>query len=288
MRFAITVTDRYLDVFQALVARAWKPLKVFICKVDNHLNHNSAVIDFARRLAVDVQISRLTDVNLRELGDMGCEALVVASYDWRIGNWRPHLKYAVNFHPAPLPRGRGAYPLPAAILEQATSWGVTCHKVEREFDSGDILKASEFPLSPHEDHDSLDLRIQLATRVLAADVADHFIEYWNAAVPQLGRGHYYPKWTQADRRLDFTRRVDEILRQVRAFGSLECLAYINNTLLFVQRAVGWTESHQMSPGTVVHVNSLSIVVAVADGYVGLTQWTLLNPDTVTGTFRRQN
>jgi methionyl-tRNA formyltransferase len=286
MRFAITVTDRYLDVFQALLARAWKPVKVFTCKVDDRLHRNSTVIDFARSLNVDVQISPLTDANLRELADKGCEALVVASYDWRIGNWRPHLKYAVNFHPAPLPRGRGAYPLPAAILEQAASWGVTCHKVEPEFDSGDILKATEFPLSPHEDHDSLDLRIQLATRLLAADVADHFIEYWNAAIPQAGQGRYYPKWTETDRRLDFKRSVAEILRQIRAFGPLECLASINDALLFVQRAVGWTEPHQLIPGTVVHVNSLSIVVAVADGYIGLTQWTLINPDTVTGTFRR--
>jgi methionyl-tRNA formyltransferase len=286
MRFAITVTDRYLDVFQAFVARAWTPVKVFTCQVDNRLHRNIAVLDCARRMAVDVQISRLTDVNLRELADMGCEALVVASYDWRIGDWRRHLKYAVNFHPAPLPRGRGAYPLPAAILEQDASWGVTCHKVEHEFDSGDILKASEFPLSPHEDHDSVDLRIQLATRLLAADVADHFVEYWDAAVPQAGQGRYYPKWTAADRQLDFTRSVGELLRQVRAFGPLECLACINNALLFVQRAVGWTEAHRMTPGSVVHVNSLSIVVAVADGYIGLTQWTLINPDTVTGTFRR--
>jgi len=31
VRFAIATTDRYLDVFQVLVARAWKPVKVFTC-----------------------------------------------------------------------------------------------------------------------------------------------------------------------------------------------------------------------------------------------------------------
>jgi methionyl-tRNA formyltransferase len=286
VRFAIATTDRYLDIFQGLVVRAWKPLKVFTCPVNNRLHSNSAVIDFARHLHVDVQISRLTDANLRELATMGCEALIVASYDWRIGDWRPYLKYAVNFHPAPLPRWRGAYPVPAAILEQATSWGVTCHKVEPEFDSGDILKASEFPLAPDEDHDSLKLRTERAASRLAADVAEHFVAYWSAAAAQTGRSRYYPKWTEAERRLDFTQSVASILRRVRAFGPLECLASVNNTVLFVRRAVGWAEAHELTPGTVAHVNSLSIVVAVADGYIGLTEWTLINPDTVTGTIRR--
>jgi methionyl-tRNA formyltransferase len=285
MRFAITATDRYLDVLQTLVARGWTPVKLFTGKVDNRIHRNTATLDFAKRLGIEVQISRLTDTNLRELAERGCEALIVASYEWRIGNWRPHLQYAVNIHPAPLPRGRGAYPVPAAILEEAVTWGVACHKVEHEFDAGDVLKTVEFPLLPGEDHDSLDLRIQLAAKQLTADVADHFVDYWNTAVPQVG-GSYYPKWSDNDRRLDFNQTVDQVLRRVRAFGPIECLASLNNTTLFVRRAVGWKESHPMKPGTVIHVNSLSLVVAVADGYIGLTEWSLINPDAVTGTLRR--
>jgi methionyl-tRNA formyltransferase len=285
MRFAITATDRYLNIFQTLVQRAWTPVKVFTGKVDNRIHRNSALLDYAKQLKVDVQISRLTDINLRELHDLGCEALIVASYEWRIGDWRPHLKYAVNFHPAPLPRGRGPYPLPAAILEEAATWGIACHKVEHEFDSGDILKTTEFPVSATDDHDSLDLRLQLAAKRLTADVADHFVEYWNAARPQVG-GSYHPKWSDADRALNFTQTVERVLRQVRAFGPIECIAHLGKTTLFVRRAVGWTESHGVAPGTVVHANSLSLVVAVADGYVGLTEWSLINPDAVTGTLRR--
>ena len=285
MRFAVTATDRYLNIFQILVERGWTPVKVFTGKVDDRIHRNSAVLDYARRLKLDVQISRLTDTNLRELRDLGCEALVVASYEWRIGDWRPYLKYAVNFHPAPLPRGRGPYPLPGAILEDATSWGIACHKVEHEFDSGDVLKTVEFPLSATEDHDSLDLRLQLAARQLTADVADHFVDYWNAALPQVG-GSYHSKWTAVERQLDFSQPVEKILRRVRAFGPLECIARLGKTILFVRRAVGWTESHSVPPGTVIHSNSLSLVVAVADGYVGLTEWSLIDRDAVTGTLRR--
>ena len=285
MRFAITATDRYLNIFQTLVERGWTPLKVFTGKVDNRIHRNTAVIDYARQLKLDVQISRLTQTNLRELHDLGCEALIVASYAWRIGDWRPYLKYAVNFHPAPLPRGRGPYPLPAAILDEAVTWGISCHKVEHEFDSGDVLKTAEFPLSAMEDHDSLDLRLQLAAKQLTAAVADHFVAYWNAATPQAA-GSSHPLWTEAQRQLDFTQTVEQVLRRTRAFGPIECIARLGSTILFVRRAVGWKESHSVPPGTVVHANSLSLVLAVADGYIGLTEWSLINPDAVTGTLRR--
>ncbi len=137
-------------------------MKVFTGVVDNRLHRNTELLGFAKQLGVAVQISRLTQANLRELADQGCEALIVASYEWRIGDWRPYLKYAVNFHPAPLPEGRGPYPAPAAILEGASTWGVSCHRLEREFDQGPVLRTARFPLAASEDHDSLDLKIQLA------------------------------------------------------------------------------------------------------------------------------
>jgi methionyl-tRNA formyltransferase len=285
MRFAITATDRYLGVFQALVAHSWTPVKVYTTPVDHRIHQNAALIQYARQLNLEVQISRLSEHNLRQLCDQGCDALVVASYQWRIPDWRPYLKYAVNFHPSPLPRGRGPYPLPAAILGQAASWGVSCHKLEREFDSGDVLKVDEFSLSPDEEHDGLDLKIQLAARRLSGEVAGRFEEYWNHATPQNGSS-YHAMWTDEERRLEFSHTVEQILRRVRAFGPFECLALVNNTRLHVRRAVGWTESHQVPAGTVVHANNLAMVVAAADGFVGLTEWNLFDASAVTGTARR--
>jgi methionyl-tRNA formyltransferase len=171
------------------------------------------------------------------------------------------------------------------ILEQAATWGVACHKLEHEFDAGDVLSKVEFPVSPQDDHDSVDLKIQLASRRLAEDVAAHFVDYWNSAAPQT-EGRYYPRWSDADRTLDFSQPVESVLRRVRAFGPIECIARINDATLFVRRAVGWIESHRIPAGTVVYVNGLSLVVATVDGYVGLTEWSLIKPDAVTGSLRR--
>ena len=285
MRFAITLTDRYLNVMQAFLARGWTPLKVFTTPVDQRVHRNKEVIALAQKLKCDVQLSRLSQQNLRELADRGCEALIVASYSWRISDWRLYLKYAVNFHPSPLPRGRGAYPAPVPVLERSATWGVSCHKIEQEFDTGDVLKCIEFPMSPEDDHDSVDLKIQLANQRLAGEVADHFVELWDLARPQL-EGSYFPPWSDQDRSLDFSQTVAQILCRVRAFGPVECLARVNDVTLFVRRAVGWVEAHRVVAGTVVYANGLSLVIAVADGFVALTEWSLLGPDAVTGTLRR--
>lgn len=278
MRFAITATDRYIGVLQGFMERGWRPLKLFAAPVDERVHRNRAIIDYASRLSLDIQQTRLDEASLRALQDAGCEALIVASYPWRIGDWRPFLKYAINFHPSPLPYGRGPYPLPGAILENRPEWGISCHKVEHDFDRGDVLRVAPFPVAPDEDHDSLDLKTQLAARRLAIEVATHFESDWANATPQ-AEGTYHSKWTREERQLDFTHTVDQILRRVRAFGPIETLVMANGVLVFVRRAVGWREVHHFTPGHAVHVNGQHLVFAVADGYVGLTEWSLTDPAT---------
>jgi methionyl-tRNA formyltransferase len=276
MRFAITCCDRYMGVFDAFLKAGWIPVKLFTVPLDNRFDHNKAVIARAKALSIPVQISPITNADLEGLAG-GCDALVVASYNWRIGDWTPHLKHAVNFHPSPLPIGRGPYPAVKAILDGADHWGVTCHKLDREFDSGAILAREEFPLSRDECHESLDLKIQFAMGRLARQVAGNFSALWKDAAPQCG-GSYTPWWTEAERTIDFSLPIEAIMRHVRAFGLLESLARINNTTLHVRRATGWTEAHRNRPGAVVHISGRTLVVAAGDGYVALTEWSPVNRD----------
>ena len=106
------------------------------------------------------------------------------------------------------------------MLEAWDHWGITCHKLAREFDTGDILAKVEFPLGPDECHESLDLKLQLAAQRLALQVATNFEPLWHAATPQ-GEGSYWKLFTEADRTLDFKQPVTEILRRARAFGERE-------------------------------------------------------------------
>lgn len=281
-RFAITATDRYIGVFKAFVEAGWEPVKLFTAPTDDRLFHNKATIAYASSLGLDIQLSPLDEAALADLGQRQCELLVVASYQWRIGDWAPHLPHAINFHPSPLPLYRGPYPLVQGLLDRQPRWGVSCHKLAPEFDRGDILASRQFDVAEDECHESLDLKTQIAARQLAAAVALNFDGLWAGAQPQ-HEGSYVKLWRDEDRTLDFAQPVAELQRRLRAFGRFECLATLNKVVFHVRRAVAWVDGHRFPPGAVVHTDGPRLVVACRDGYIALLEWSLLAPGSSTET-----
>lgn len=274
MRFAIATVDKFDGVLKSLLAAGWQPLKLFTYSLDGRF-HGVQVSDWAFARGLPVQVSRATADDLAALSAQGCEALVVAGYRWKVPDWRPHLRYAVNFHPSPLPVGRGPWPLLRAIREGHRSWGVSCHRLGPELDRGEILDREDFPLDEDESQESLDLRCQLAYGRLAKRVAADFPRLWDAARPQdPALASYFPRATPRERLLDLRGTVAEAKRQLRAFGALECTAQIP-TLVYVRRAVAWTEPHAHAPGSLVHRQGRQFVFALQDGYIGLLEWSLL-------------
>lgn len=285
MKFAIATNDAYQCVLEAFLTAGWQLEKLFVSP-ENWMYSNSQVIARALQLGANVQYSPVSQKDLAELGSNGCDALIVACYQWKIPPWNEHLKYAVNFHPSPLPEGRGPYPLVRAILEARTSWAVTCHRINDKYDRGDILAAQHFAIDADETHDSLRLKIQMEAARLATQIASDFESRWETATEQ-GAGSYWPIWTAQDRTVDFTQPVNAIMRQIRAFGDLECIASINSGLtIFIHRAKGWIEAHSAQAGTVVHASDLALVVAASDGLIAITEWSITAPGSVLSTARR--
>jgi methionyl-tRNA formyltransferase len=275
MKFAIATNDAYQCVLESFLKAGWVLEKLFISP-ENWMYGNKHVIRRALELGARIQSSPINSRDLTGLGGSGCEALVVACYEWKIPDWDADIDYAINFHLSPLPEGRGPYPLVRAILEDRSDWAVTCHQINEKFDQGSILDAEHFPVDPDETHDSLCLKTQMAAALLAERVAAEFEGLWLAAVPQQA-GSYWPRWSEQDRTVDFSCRVDVVMRQIRAFGDLECMAVVNNIAIFIHRAKGWVALHSAQPGSVVYSNNLKLVVATADGFVAITEWSLNAP-----------
>jgi methionyl-tRNA formyltransferase len=277
MRFAIATFDRYQIVLEAFLEAGWQPVKVFSTTLLSPYDSNAEVLARAETLGLPVQLTPIQADDFAELGRLGCEVLVVAGHPWRIGEWRNDLSYAINFHPSPLPEGRGPYPQIRAIQEQRREWAVSCHKLDEAFDTGDVLVQQRFPMQAAESHETLDLKIQLATAQLATRVAADLPALWANAAPQQG-GSYWPLITEAERTLDFGLPVEPLLRTVRAFGLTECMARVADCMVFVRRAEGWTQAHRFAPGTVVHRSGERLLIAVADGFIALLEWSPLSPE----------
>ncbi len=284
MRFALATYEGYQCVLEALLRAGWQLEKLFLSPVDWR-HDNKQLIARALDLGVEVQHSPARSCDLADLGRRGCKMLVVAGYQWKVPEWCGDLDYAVNFHPSPLPEGRGPYPLVRAILEQRSSWAVTCHRISQRFDQGDILAAEAFPVEADECHETLSLKIQMAATRLADRLARELEPLWREALPQ-GSGSYWPRWSEQERSIDFSRPIGAIMRQVRAFGDLECMATINGVTIFVHRAQAWREPHSALPGSVVHAGTLAFVVAAADGLVAISEWSFNGPGATNSKLRR--
>ncbi|AOY94932.1 formyl transferase [Cupriavidus sp. USMAA2-4] len=275
MRFAFAGFDLWCGVFDAFVAAGWQPLAVFTMPVDNRQDFNEEVVARAQGHGVPVRMSAIRADDLRVLAEQGCEVLVVAGHAWRVPDWRAYLRHAVNFHPSPLPEGRGPYPLFRALLEARRAWAVSCHCLAPEFDAGEILAAEPVALSAEECHETFQLKLQLAAARLAGRVARDFAGLWQARRAQAA-GSYWPRITDAERTLDFRRPVADNLRVARACGPHECIApVLGGAPLYVRRAAGWAEPHAFEPGTIVHHYRRKLVVAARDGFVALLEWSAL-------------
>ncbi len=281
MKFAIATSDSYQCVLEAFLRAGWQLGKLFVSP-DNWMYSNQQVIARALELGASVQHSPVTE---SDLAGLECDLLVVSCYQWKIPTWEKHIHHAINFHPSPLPEARGPYPFVRAILENRTSWAVTCHRISEEYDRGDLLASECFPMDGDENHESLRLKTQMATGRLASRVAENFKPLWDGASQQ-GEGSYWQRWSEDDRIIDFSLPVESIMRKVRAFGDIECAAKVNGITVFVHRAKGWVEQHQAPPGAVVHANNFVMVVAAKDGYIAITEWGLNAPGAVINSSRR--
>ncbi len=122
----------------------------------------------------------------------------------------------LNFHPAPLPdiRGLGGYNI--AVLEGMSEWGVSCHFVDPEFDTGDLVEVERFPIDPETatafsvDLDSQERLLGLFQRVMGRALAGEELP----RTPQ-GPGRYVSR-----EEFESLRRVrpgDDLERKLRAF-----------------------------------------------------------------------
>jgi len=271
MRFAFAGCDRNLAIFEALLAAGWQPVKIFTVPEQEVMAYHSALLVFAESRQIPLQLLPLRYHDLLELEETACDILVVGSYNYKVPDWQDHLPYAINFHPSPLPIGRGPYPLVNAILHQHRHWAVTCHQIDANYDTGAIIADEQFAIDQFDTHESLNLKVQMAAGRLATRIGREFGALWSGAKIQ-SEGDYWPLFSTIDRTIDFADSVAHIRLQLQAFGRLECFATVNHSDVRVKSAYAWPEVHTYMIGEIVHEYASQIVIACKDGLVVFNDW----------------
>lgn len=218
MKIVFAGFDLMAPALEAL-ARDNKLMRLFTCRVDGVYETNDRVIALAKERNVPYTLDRITKDDIdRLLGD-GCELLISAGYYYLIpvDDRLP----MVNIHPSLLPYGRGAWPMPLAILDGLTESGVTVHKTERSFDTGDILLQERFTLADDETlksfMDKVNARLPMMMHRLTAD----FDTLWQNATPQ-GEGEYQQQPDPEQYVLTPKDTVKYADRVLRAFFGFPC------------------------------------------------------------------
>jgi methionyl-tRNA formyltransferase len=122
----------------------------------------------------------------------------------------------LNFHPAPLPDIRGVGGYNVAVLEGMSEWGVSCHFVDEDFDTGDIVQVDRFPIDPEKATAlSLDMASQRRLGVLFEDVVARVLDGRQLPRTPQGEGRYFSR--EDFEHLRVVRPGDDLERKLRAF-----------------------------------------------------------------------
>lgn len=195
-------------------------LRIFTCRTDNVTEFNTAVLQTAQTYHIPCTLDRLTENDLVRLAQEGCELLLCAGYYYRLP---VSARFPmVNFHPAPLPAGRGAWPMPVILLRGLPYGGITAHKMSGEFDTGDILLQESFAIRQEETLQSYMEQVYERVPGMVHRLVHELPALLKQAVPQ-GEGEYWPMPTETDWTVASSMDVSQADRILRAFYGYECI-----------------------------------------------------------------
>ncbi len=214
MKIAYAGFDLFYPMLKALFDNGCEIVKIFSCKVDNVTEFNTNVTAFAKAHDIPITYDKITLSDLKTLKAQGVDALFCAAYYYRM----PILEdfKMINVHPSLLPNGRGAWPMPVAILNGYKKSGVTFHKMEEDFDTGEILMQKSFELSSNENLESFMEKIYALLPDMVCELLGDFEYFYENATKQ-GDGEYLDAPDEHDYVITKNTDFNDADRITRAF-----------------------------------------------------------------------
>lgn len=128
-------------------------------------------------------------------------------------------KCSINFHPAPLPQYRGRGTPCYGILNEEKEWGVTCHYLDKNLDTGNIIEVKKFEIDKEKHYTGMELAkyswekcFELLCEVVDKYVAGDALK----SNPQTSGNYYSQKKLDELKEIKVGDSSEEITKRVRA------------------------------------------------------------------------
>jgi methionyl-tRNA formyltransferase len=177
---------------------------------------------------------------------------------------------ALNIHPSPLPRYRGASPIMAAVLEGDVETGVCLMAMDTGIDTGDVISFEPVVVAEDDTTNTLGTRLAAVAAAQLVRDAPRWITGELRATPQVGEASLTRTLTKADGQLDWTLPAVELERHVRAMWPWpRAWAPVDDTTLQVIEArIASDDASGRQPGETI-LERKRLVVATGDGALEL-------------------
>ncbi len=281
MKIAFLGYDYTLDIAQRLIMQGHEVIHIFTFPCDNIFAFNAQTKELAANFNIPISDHKITDQDINDLINNGCEIFICAGYPYKIPEIDRNLCYGINLHPTLLPRARGIMPLPYVIMQDRKAAGFTIHKLESEFDSGDILYQKKINIDESTDIETLSAKISIHCPDAILDIVENIKEYWDNAIAQDNENaSHYNAPSKEIRSITWDSTPKEISLKGKAFGRFGVIAEIENDIgqqqkLAVFNLSAWQEKHQHKSGYILRSSSREIIIAINDGYACLKEFQLI-------------
>jgi methionyl-tRNA formyltransferase len=176
----------------------------------------------------------------------------------------PHLG-AVNGHPSLLPRYRGPNPLFWHFMNNDTQGGLTMHRMDADFDTGNILVQRAIEITPDDDIDSFFPKLLAVGKPMIPEMLQAVAAGLPGTPQPLEEASYAPLCTDAERWLDWTNPAGQLRNQVRGWGSQGALAIIDGQTYLVRRARVVASSTTAQSGAILDRTDNTFLVQTGEG-----------------------
>ena len=183
----------------------------------------------------DIKASGVNDLKfIEEIKKLNADMIICGSWGEKFKQNILNTIPCINFHPALLPKNRGANPYFWSIYLNQKITGLTIHYMDEKFDRGDIILQEVITIEENETGQSLKDKTTRLARVMVKD----FLNIYEANQIQPIKQNeafasYEPQISEKEVVIDLTKPKEDVYRHLRALHPWAC-AYVKIARRYVK------------------------------------------------------